>query len=81
MRTSIFMKFEQESFSNAPVESIFSVYRRREKENYSFEKLHVLSLGSFNKTVEWIQGHKDRDDIIAKAGFQKNFEFDHTRSF
>ena len=34
-------------------------------------------MGSFNKTVEWIQGHKDRDDIIAKAGFKKN-EFYHT---
>ena len=52
------------------MESIFSVYRRREKENYSFEKLHVLSLGSFNKVVEWIQAHPDRDNIIAKVGFQ-----------
>ena len=56
------------------MESIFSVYRRREKENYSFEKLHVLSFGAFNKTVEWIQKHKNRDEIIAKVGFQKIIE-------
>ena len=65
------MKYAKESFSNAAVESIFSVYRRREKENYSFEKLHMLSLGTFNKTAEWIQAHPDREDIINKAGFLK----------
>ena len=70
----IFRNIIKQSFSNAAVESIFSVYRRREKENYSFEKLHVLSLGAFNKTVEWIQSHKNRDEIIAKVGFQKIIE-------
>ena len=51
------------------MESVFSVYRRREKENFDFEKLHILSLGAFNKTVEWLRTHPDREKIIDKVGF------------
>ena len=53
--------------SNQQCESIFSTFRRKEKENYSFQVLQTRAMCVQNKVVDWLQEHPNRSEIISDA--------------
>ena len=53
--------------SNACCESIFSQFRRKEKENYHFSSLMVRSVAVFNKTINWLKNHPKKSSFISQA--------------
>ena len=55
------------TLSNQQCESIFSTFRRMEKENFSFQSLQVRAVCIQNKITEWLRMHENRTDIISKA--------------